>query len=350
MIEKIESNHGDLTARIETKTESELSFIKNGVNRFIETLQLIMKDVKSGIGILDRSSDEITEKITLAGDNVTNTSAALEELSANMLNVSEISEAIRGDIDNVKKASDDIHDIADTGLQKAGEIRGEADVIKQSAMQKKENTGTKIENLQALLQESVKNSQKVEKINELTNDILDVAGQTNLLALNASIEAARAGEAGRGFAVVAQEISALAENSRQTAGIIQNISGEVTNAVMELSENAMQVVRFIGDVVLSDYDAFVDTGKKYEKTAEIITGLLADFTKSADGLNKVVGEVSVSVNAIIDSVHESSEAVTMSAENSTEIVEEFQGISAAVEENNEVTTNLSESVMKFEML
>ena len=57
----------------------------------------------------------------------------------------------------------------------------------------------------------------VDKINELTNDILGISSQTNLLALNASIEAARAGEAGRGFAVVADQIGKLATDSAQSA-------------------------------------------------------------------------------------------------------------------------------------
>jgi methyl-accepting chemotaxis protein len=58
---------------------------------------------------------------------------------------------------------------------------------------------------------------QVEEINNLTEDILEIASQTNLLALNASIETARAGAAGRGFAVVAEEIRQLAENSTKTA-------------------------------------------------------------------------------------------------------------------------------------
>ena len=100
------------------------------------------------------------------------------------------------------------------------DIKAEANEIKNGAQNKKENTGAKVGELSQILEKSVKDSEKVSQINELTAVILDIASQTNLLALNASIEAARAGEAGKGFAVVASEISSLAENSRQTAGNI----------------------------------------------------------------------------------------------------------------------------------
>lgn len=79
-----------------------------------------------------------------------------------------------------------------------------------------------------LLQASMENSKKVTRINDLSNDILEISSQTNLLALNASIEAARAGEAGKGFAVVAEEIRILADNSRETANSIQH-SGNQQN-------------------------------------------------------------------------------------------------------------------------
>ena len=81
---------------------------------------------------------------------------------------------------------------------------------------------------------SIEESRQIGNIDNLTNDILDIASQTNLLALNASIEAARAGEVGKGFAVVAEEIRQLAENSKNTASDIQNISVGVVRAVNQL--------------------------------------------------------------------------------------------------------------------
>ena len=53
---------------------------------------------------------------------------------------------------------------------------------------------------------------------------------------------------------------------------------------------------------------------------------------------------------ITDSVKESTQAIGLSAANSTEIVGEIQGISEAMEENNKVTEQLNNSTKRFENL
>ena len=347
IIHDINAGKGDLTTRINVKTGNELVFIRDGINEFIGTLQGVMKDVKSGTLILTDSADKMTSQIAAANDNITNTSAALEELSASMDNVSTTASHIKEQLNDVRDAVESINDEVSNGKERAGEIQKEADAIKNEAMQKKENTGSRVEALSKTLDESVKESEQVNQIGELTKVILDIASQTNLLALNASIEAARAGEAGKGFAVVAQEISALADNSRQTAGNIQTISENVTRAVQDLSNNAIEVVDFINSTVIADYEAFVETGEKYESTAGIMNEILTAFTEKADSLDNTMNSMADSIISITDSVEESTQAINLSATNSTEIVGEIQEIGEAMDNNNQVTNKLSDSTRKF---
>ena len=347
IIDNIQTGNGDLTARIRTKTGTELITISDGINHFIETLQNIIRGVKDGTVVITSSAESITGQIQRASDNITNTSAALEELSATMDTVATTASAIDQNLDEVKNATEMIHNEAKEGNKTAAEIRKEADEIKNQASKKKDDTGAKMESLSETLQKSVKDSEKVSQINDLTNEILSIASQTNLLALNASIEAARAGEAGKGFAVVADEISALADNSRQTANNIQSISSEVTDAVKTLSENAIEVITFINENVLADYDAFVETGDKYENTAVLMNDILNKFSSLADNLNEIMETMSGSVMGITQSVRESSDAITMSATSSSEIVDEISQIDSAMEENNRVAQELSNNTKMF---
>ena len=350
IITNINNGKGDLTARITTKTKTELASISDGINQFLETLQAVIKDVKDGATVLTSSSDSMIVKIKSASDNVTSTSAAMEELAASMENVATTTADLTDQLSNVRAATDEIDAEVKNGTVKANEIKASADSIKKEATSKKENTGAKMEELSKVLEVSVKESEQVNQISDLTNEILNIASQTNLLALNASIEAARAGEAGKGFAVVADEISTLAANSRETAGNIQEISTRVTAAVKELSDNAVQVIDFINQNVLADYDAFVDTGAKYEETAELIENMLGGFSEKAIHLNEVMDEMSDQISVISSSVQESSNAITMSATASTEIVGEIQGITDAMDQNNDVTKQLNESTQKFEIV
>ncbi len=347
IIGNIQANKGDLTERIKTGTRSELIYLKNGFNLFIETLQLIMRDVKDGTNVLTDASENVSSKIHSANDSVNNTSAALQELSAGMDTVSGNMGRITEHVQDVRSAAEDIETEARNGAITANKIKAEADVIKNGATQKKLNTGNRMQNLSTVLEQSVHDSERVNQISELTRVILDIAAQTNLLALNASIEAARAGTAGRGFAVVATEISDLAANSRETAGNIQKISEEVTKAVTNLSTNAQNVLDFINTTVINDYDEFVDAGTKYEETAVTMNEMLSKFDEKASNLKNIMTEMVSSVDMINTSIQESTKAISISAHNSTELVSTFSDISKAMDDNTNVSEQLSAAASRF---
>ncbi len=322
----IRRGHADLTKGLLTQTDSELCLVKSGINRLMESLREAISEAESERGSLTQSAVEVSGILGEVNESMTQTTQTLDTLSAQMNAARTAAEGMTDHLRQVHEAVEHIRAEVQTGNEAAGRVHVEAESIKADATDKKAKTGARMEELSSVLTRSVKDSEKVSQIAELTRVILDIAGQTNLLALNASIEAARAGEAGRGFAVVAQEISALAENSRKTAGNIQVISSEVTAAVKALSDNALAVIDFIHTTVIGDYDAFVQVGDRYEQTSEVMNELLEGFRERTRVLEDLMKEVEAGLSTMTDSVSQSAVAAGTSVSDSRQAAEEIREI------------------------
>ena len=197
------------------------------------------------------------------------------------------------------------------------------------------------------LEAAVENSRSVDKINELTNEILGISSQTNLLALNASIEAARAGEAGRGFAVVADEIRNLAERSKETANNIQQISALVTDAVEELAQNANGMLEFIDGTVLADYEKLVDVANQYYDDADKLDSMMDVIDNKSGELEENITNINEGIDGINTAVEESAQGVTMVADNTSQLVDMLGNIRLDAENNKEISDELSNEVSMF---
>lgn len=150
-------------------------------------------------------------------DNANDISAIMEELSATMEEVSATTNSVS---ENTTAAEGKVQKMADQTKvmsQYAQDMKKRATELEHTATENMNSTNEMIGEITTEMNQALENSKSVEKVAQLTADILSISSQTNLLALNASIEAARAGEAGKGFAVVADEIRQLADSSRETA-------------------------------------------------------------------------------------------------------------------------------------
>ncbi|MFC3072524.1 globin-coupled sensor protein [Shinella pollutisoli] len=119
-----------------------------------------------------------------------------------------------------------------------------------------------------------------EKIGQIIGVIDEIAFQTNLLALNAGIEAARAGESGRGFAVVAQEVRALAQRSADAAREIKQL---VTGTKAQVEAGVEHVHR--------TQDAIGSIVRQVAEINEAITGIARESAADAEGLDGVTAGV-----------------------------------------------------------
>lgn len=245
------------------------------MKRATRQLNHIIEGIQNGEGYslkLQESVDIVNGQVTMVSENASDTSAATEELFASMQEVSTASSGINEQVETVDQEVRQMQQEATECVAYAEEVKKRANQLEQEAGISKSNTRDMVIEMTELLQASMENSKKVTRINDLSNDILEISSQTNLLALNASIEAARAGEAGKGFAVVAEEIRILADNSRETANSIQEISKMVTGAVEGLADNAEEMMRYVNETVLGDYDSM-------SENAEISTTLQEEVGK-----------------------------------------------------------------------
>ncbi len=347
MINEIDENRADMNARLTTHTKSELSILIGGMNDFLDTLQVIITKVSDSTKALSQSNNQIVTMVNTANINITESSAVLEELAANMEMVSNTSDGIQDTIADVKNQVDVLWDESNNGSQKAVQISDNAKTMKGHIVEVKNLTENKITEITKLLNHSIQNSEKVTKINALSETIMNIANQTALLSLNASIEAARAGEAGRGFAVVASEINSLADNSQRTAQDIQKINQEVIKTVQELADNTSEVLEYVNTNVLNDYDQFVKAMDEYVDNMEAFHTILQDFSNSSKGLNDSMGNIIRSVGSITDAMSEGSEAVNLSAQNSISLVDKMNQVQKAVDVCREVGNTLEHEIKHF---
>ena len=350
LITSIEEGHGDLSVRIHNRRHNEIMMLTDGINEFISTLQHTIFRMQTSATSLQEISKDIYQEVHLANDNAGSASETMEDLNTKMSDVSSHASKLDNRLQEVRDSVVTIRTMANNGSNQAGNYMVEAAEIKKNAVEMKQKTNQKMEEMNVTLQSSVEDSSKVEQINVLTNDILDIASKTNLLALNASIEAARAGEAGKGFAVVAQNISALAFDSREAAGKIQVISEEVTKAVRSLTEDIERVMEFVNEQVLVDYDRFVETGNKYESSANSFDEVLNACKKQSEDLNAVMDKMAEAITTITQSVTEGSEVIDIATSNSREIADSLEHVVESLAQNQKIAIQMDQEVGKFQGL
>ena len=347
MVDEVNNAAADLTKRISVNQKDEIGSLVEGVNTFIEALQHVIAEIRDSSVHLNSAFAAVTDSVTSVNGNATDISAVMEELSATMEEVSATLANVNERVERAGQGMDRISEQSEHILHYATEMQDRATQLENTAVTNKNTTSTMIQEILSTLQQAIENSKSVEEVNALTDEILNISSQTNLLALNASIEAARAGEAGKGFAVVADEIRVLADSSRETAGNIQQINAKVVTAVEELVKNSENIVAYINENVLKDYDGFVDSGHKYRADADYINEVMTSFTDSVEHLRQTMDEVVENVNDVSTAVEQGAEGVANAAEDTTQLVGEMETIMKEIDDSNRNISDLSTQTNRF---
>lgn len=350
IITGIDNREGDLTRRVTILANREVAEVGSGINVFMGKLQDIFKIIISNSRKMEEVVNEVRESVITSNSNVSDLSALTEELSATMQEMSENATLINSNTDSVKNEVDAIAQRCTEINDYARDMKDHADSMEEAARTNKESTEVKVNEILHVLNQAIEESDSVNQVNNLTNDILNIASQTNLLALNASIEAARAGEAGRGFAVVATEISQLATASQEAANHIQQINNVVTAAVHNLAENANGLVQYMSDSILPEFDSFVESGSEYKKKASNIELVMNELDERTEVLKVTMGEIAESISTIAHAIEDGVSGVSNAADSTQGLVEDMENISRRMDENYEIAGDLKKETAIFTKL
>ena len=347
IIDGIDRNEGDLTRRISILSNDEISDLGNAINTFIEKLQGIMKLIITNSQRLEVVVNEVQASIQTSNDSASDLSAVTEELSATMQEIGHSATVINHNADNMRSEVEEMASKSSAINAYSKEMKSNADEMEHNAKKNMQETSSKVQEILEVLNSAIEESKSVEQVNGLTNDILNISSQTNLLALNASIEAARAGEAGKGFAVVADEIRQLADSSRATANRIQEINGVVINAVSNLAGNANNLVEYMNESILPEFQNFVESGEQYRDKATYIENVMNEFTEKTDALKTAFDEIAVSIGTITDAIDEGAKGVTGAADSTQVLVEDMEHIGNKMDENQQIAASLQKETDIF---
>jgi len=339
---------GDLTKRIQVKSNDELSGLAKDTNVLIDGIAKLVKEVSKMAENVSVSSEELlasaeetartimsiaeTSSEIAAGSD--KTTSQMDTSLAKMNALSEVVEVLGGLADRVKVAALNMESSAKTGEVSVKE----ASVKIMSIEETMANTSSTVESL----------GKKSDEITKIINTITGIAGQTNLLALNAAIEAARAGEHGRGFAVVADEVRKLAEQSqnaaKEVAMIVHSIQNEV-NTVIEQNNEGVQAV--ISGVEISN-----ETTQSLQKilnhtndTTEVIGEMVTQIERTLL-LSREVANSFAAVGEIAEITASHTETTAAASEEGSAAMEE---VTASASELSKQAENLRQLVSNFKM-
>lgn len=338
-LNEIANGEGDLTKEIEVKTHDELGRLAVTFNLFLNTMRVLIGEVRTG-----------AERVTQSSNTLNTTSMEIIDGTESM-NQS-VQEAAAGSATQSEMASQSAMAVSEMAIgvsriaENATDVSMQASEATKMAEEGQEALTSLIEQVKTInesVDESVKSIETLDdyssSISKILSFIQEISEQTNLLALNAAIEAARAGEAGKGFAVVAEEIRSLAEDSSQSSkqigDFIEQIANETKGTVLSIKNVQSRVEEGNRFVALTQAKF-----NEIMKAFETITSSIQEISATSEELSAGSEEISATVQEMAELAERASEYMAEVSHHSAQHLESL----AHVQKDSVALTKLSKNL------
>lgn|GEM_PF-2047124 len=329
-----EVSNGNLSVTEIAEQGDELHYLELVINRMNMSLRKLIQEVISSGELLvtaskalSTSSSDVLERIKMIGSSTHTISLGLETVSAATEEVNASSEEINTSISLLA-------DESTKGFAFTQEMETRTLQVLEDIKATQRRTFETYENIKQEVINAIGQARVVDEISNMASAISAIAGQTNLLALNAAIEAARAGEQGHGFAVVADEVRKLASESSSTVSGIQLLTGQVSDAIKNLTLNSEQLLKYINENVVEAYEGFVGASEQFGTDTNKFKNLSNQVNNMSSQLSNAIDEVSRAIESVTATISENainSREILVSAAKAQESMNEINEMSIALE-------------------
>jgi len=337
---------GDLTSRIDYKSNDEIGKLIQSLNETAGSLQNIIREILNSSEAVSSASQQLSEAM-----EQTNTS--MQEITNGIIHIAESNESNTAAIEQISATINDISDKAIATAESSKHAAETGKEVKASAERGGElvlNVSNSINTIKVASDEVSNIMLELEKsayeINQAVELITSISEQTNLLSLNAAIEAARAGEQGRGFAVVAGEVRTLADQSKEATKRI----GHMVKVIQKNCAEAREKTINSDKLIKNSYTAATESSNYIMNIIEKVSNIVVQINEIADSAvqqSLMTKEISNSIDSMAENVESqasSSEQISATTEQQASTIEE---VGATAEELASMAATLNNIVSKF---
>ncbi|MGF1726246.1 methyl-accepting chemotaxis protein [Photobacterium nomapromontoriensis] len=300
---EIANGDGDLTQRLEPRSNDEVGQLAHNFNRFVGNMHAMvnkLNDVSNSLSqqahITASQAEERSTRIQHQQDEINMVATAINEMAA-------ATQEIASNAENTARTAEETVTASEHGAAQVGQSQHSITSL-----------AGEVDSATGVIGELNTHAQS---INTILSTIQGIAEQTNLLALNAAIEAARAGEQGRGFAVVADEVRVLSQRTHASTQEIQQMI-ETLQQTTGRAVGIMEDSRRIAETSVDDANAASASLSQINCAVTNISDMATQIASAAEEQSSVTSEITRNTEGIrnvsLELATEADEAARQAAE------------------------------------